>query len=176
MSRAFDTEEPDDWEKPFQPYEEAGLEPLRPTQLGIVALARLAMDVAKFTESPIETILGVSLIARLTQVYGDRAHWCSASAAHMVPPGHVAIVAQLPWKNYRADWAILIDGQPAVVVECDGREFHSSAEQISRDTSRDFAMLDAGIEVFRFSGSEIHRSSEHCAKLVCRIIEHRVRP
>jgi hypothetical protein len=42
-----------------------------------------------------------------------------------------------------------------VLIECDGYEFHSSKDAFINDRKRDRVFLNNGIEVLRFSGSEI---------------------
>ena len=64
---------------------------------------------------------------------------------------------------YRADFAF---PEKKIVVECDGREFHSGEEQAERDKVRDEYMRRLGWVVIRFWGSEIHREPERCAKEV----------
>lgn len=51
-----------------------------------------------------------------------------------------------------------------LVVEIDGHEFHErTKEQAARDRSRDRAMARAGIQVIRFTGSEIYKSAVSAA-------------
>lgn len=50
------------------------------------------------------------------------------------------------------------------VVECDGHDFHErTKEQAARDRSRDRRLQEAGIRVFRFTGSELYRDPLGCA-------------
>jgi very-short-patch-repair endonuclease len=52
-----------------------------------------------------------------------------------------------------------------LVIECDGHEFHErTKEQAKRDRSRDRRLQDAGLTVYRFTGSEIYRNSFGCAR------------
>lgn len=76
------------------------------------------------------------------------------------------------WKidPYRVDFMVstsLSDTAPAVVVECDGHDFHErTKEQAERDRSRDREMQAKGYYVFRFTGSEIYRDAFKCAREV----------
>lgn len=56
---------------------------------------------------------------------------------------------------YRAD-IVLLDKK--IVVECDGREFHTIPEQRERDRVRDMYMRERKWIVERFTGSEIYRT------------------
>jgi very-short-patch-repair endonuclease len=75
---------------------------------------------------------------------------------------------------YRAD-VMLEDkrGEPArrLIIECDGREFHSSEEAIDRDRRRDRWFAANHIFVMRFSGVEITRDARGCAAQVGQWIE-----
>lgn len=67
-----------------------------------------------------------------------------------------------------ADWARLDVPRPAgwrrLIVECDGHNFHErTKEQAAKDRNRDRTAQLGGIEVFRFTGSEIWRDPWGCA-------------
>lgn len=69
---------------------------------------------------------------------------------------------------YRLDFAIILAGplyMARLAVECDGHEFHSKTkEQAAHDRMKDRALATAGWPVLRFTGSEIARDAEACAK------------
>lgn len=50
----------------------------------------------------------------------------------------------------------------SLAIECDGKEFHSTEEQIQRDNRKNLAAKNAGIPLLRFSGSSIFRHAERC--------------
>lgn len=57
-----------------------------------------------------------------------------------------------------------VEGWRRLIVECDGHEFHErTKEQAAKDRSRDRASTLAGMEVFRFTGSELWRDPYGCA-------------
>jgi very-short-patch-repair endonuclease len=59
-----------------------------------------------------------------------------------------------------------------VVVECDGHDFHErTKEQAAKDKSRDRALILAGYQVIRFTGSEIWRDPVACATQVLQLCE-----
>lgn len=100
-------------------------------------------------ESPIEARLALHLCMALD---------CEARVTAQSP---IAIDG----KTYRADFLIeSSDSDLRVVVEADGHDFHErTKEQASRDKSRDRAMLAAGYQVMRFTGSEIWKDPSRCA-------------
>lgn len=62
---------------------------------------------------------------------------------------------------YRVDFLLIaVDPQRRtsrrLVVECDGKDFHTSEQQIARDQKRDEEIAEAGLRVVRFTGSSIH--------------------
>lgn len=71
---------------------------------------------------------------------------------------------------HRVDFELISDGrdQVAVVVECDGRDFHhASWEQIKRDRERDRQIEKVfKCKVFRFPGTEIFNDPVGCATTV----------
>jgi len=115
--------------------------------------SQLSAMVSQYTESPIETILGVHL---LLSSYGFEFRLPNED------PKGWSLIPQMPWRRYRIDWTIISPASRVAFVECDGQEFHSSPEQIERDRRRDAEANEAGIPVFRFSGSDICASPSRC--------------
>lgn len=111
-------------------------------------------------ESPIEVAFGASLLFLFPEV-----QFLEPNATRDLD--RPCLIPQLWWKQYRIDFALCAAGKkdPAVFIECDGREFHSTSEQISRDRAKDAAAQTAGIHMMRFSGSEIHKHHDTCAQL-----------
>lgn len=55
-----------------------------------------------------------------------------------------------------------------LVVECDGHGYHErTKEQAAKDRSRDRILTSLGLDVFRFTGSELWRDPWACASQVC---------
>jgi hypothetical protein len=78
-----------------------------------------------------------------------------------------------------ADWAREPDGGKMgwnkLIVECDGHDFHErTKEQAARDRERDRSFQNQGIEVFRFTGSELWRDPLGCADQVIKWGNRRV--
>lgn len=66
--------------------------------------------------------------------------------------------------RFRAD-ILLTDHRTMrkLIVECDGREWHSREDQVDRDKRRDRWFASQDIPVMRFTGSEINRDARGCA-------------
>jgi len=106
-------------------------------------------------ESPIEHRMLRAIILRgaTCSAYGE---------GHIAEIGSALLYAQLPIGQYRVDIA-LTDGVARLVVECDGRAYHSNEAQLLADRRRDRGLTLAGWRVIRFSGSEIYKNADACA-------------
>lgn len=147
---------------PERPYEDEafpGDTPL-PAPLGaiikpVVAGIELTMQVARYTESPIETMLAVAILRQWRDV---------EFRTHDVGPARGwTLIPQYPWGQFRVDLALRKPDGFLIFIECDGREFHSSPEQVERDMVREQAMVERGYPVVRFTGAEINYSPVACA-------------
>lgn len=66
-------------------------------------------------------------------------------------------------------------GWNRLIVECDGHDFHErTKEQAARDRDRDRQAQLSGIEIFRFTGSELWRDPLGCADQVIAWANRRV--
>jgi very-short-patch-repair endonuclease len=127
----------------------------------IVERARAAMQANPTSDSPIESILGAAIILcfeksgkplKLASEPSDKAEG-------------LQLIPQFKWAIYRSDWAIYNPKTTgALLIECDGKEYHSTPNQIAHDTRKDQAAHDCGFLTMRFTGSQIHRSADDCAK------------
>lgn len=62
-----------------------------------------------------------------------------------------------------------------LIIECDGHDFHDrTKEQASKDRRRDRTAALAGIDVFRFTGSDIWRDPWGCATQIVKWAEQGV--
>lgn len=156
-----------------QPPEDRGLHRIDNVFSRAVSAAGLAMAVNAVTESPIETLFGVALLRQLS-VFSNYVWWGHATRKSQVVAKPIEVIAQYWWRNYRIDWAIIIRGEPAIFIECDGQEFHSSEEQQEKDRIRDESIIAAGIEIFRFTGSDLHNNDTACGQLVARAVAGRL--
>jgi very-short-patch-repair endonuclease len=82
-------------------------------------------------------------------------------------PDALLLVPQFAWSYYRSDWAILNPKRAgALLIECDGKDFHSSAEQRRHDYQKDANAHDRGYLTMRFTGSQIHKDADGCAQKI----------
>ena len=101
-------------------------------------------------ESPIEVQLGAAIL-----MFFQR--------ARLPRPN---LQPQFRWTYYRSDLAITAANGRTLLIECDGRDFHSSPEQLAHDSAKDKAAKLWGFRTIRFSGSQIHRDPDGCARKV----------
>ena len=83
---------------------------------------------------------------------------------------HLTIQAKLPTlrhngRGMRPDLFIWVPTDPSfkVVVECDGYKYHSNSESFTKDRQRDRILNASEIQVYRFSGTEIHHDPQAVA-------------
>ncbi len=119
--------------------------------------AALAYTTYGDCESPIEVDLGVEMKRQLK---------------HTLDEYEISVVPQFKWRRFRIDWALVKDKEILLFIECDGKEFHSTEAQKSRDAAKDREASEAGIMLLRFTGSEIVRHVDGC---VHRVLEYLVR-
>lgn len=71
-------------------------------------------------------------------------------------------------RGYKVDFLISECASDCLLaIECDGHEWHDrTKQQASSDRARDRELLRFGIPTIRFTGSDLHRSAEDCAREV----------
>jgi len=121
----------------------------------IVAGLELSVMVDRHTDSPIETMLAVAILRQWQDI-----EFRTYDAG---PARGWTLIPQYPWGKYRVDLALRKPDGFLIFIECDGKDFHSSPEQVERDMVRERAMVEAGYPVVRFTGSEINYSPVACA-------------
>jgi very-short-patch-repair endonuclease len=72
---------------------------------------------------------------------------------------------QIPCGRYRID-IVVKEKYKKIAIECDGKEFHSSNEQVKNDEQKNYYLRKKKYEVIRFTGSEIYRNKNWCAEVV----------
>jgi very-short-patch-repair endonuclease len=103
-------------------------------------------------ESPIEYQIGLSLIFPLAM-------------------RGLKLVPQFSLGNFRYDFSVqLRDGRSVALIECDGKEFHSSAEQLRNDRNKEKVAGEIGLFVIRLTGAAITRNPKACAEWVIEAI------
>lgn len=119
-------------------------------------------------ESPIERIFDVAL-----WLYARHAspHFRDVTSENTAigNPELLVVDRQVEIFEYRVDFLVYpaVAGVKAIVVECDGHDFHErTKEQAERDRSRDRRLQEAGYFVFRFTGRELFRDPFKCVEQV----------
>ncbi|SEC00442.1 endonuclease domain-containing protein [Bradyrhizobium erythrophlei] len=137
--------------------------PLRLAVAKAIESAGESVAMAGITESPIETIFGAKLALVLRPVC-EELGWDFSIGAEL--GADLVLYPQYALQRFRYDFALLAKGQtrPLILVECDGKDFHSSPEQQANDRLKDRAALNAGIRLIRFSGSEINGDADGCVR------------
>ena len=151
-----------------------------------------AVDVfLSLCESPIERAFALAFIeaARTRNCVsvgvGDDARGgvdgCVEIAVASLPAAGFLLMPQFDTRDYRCDFRIWrkellapVDCCVELAVECDGHDFHNrTPEQARRDRARDRALALAGLEAFRFTGSEIYRDARACAESAIEYMDNR---
>lgn len=108
----------------------------------------IAMEIGPLCDSEIE----VDLAVRLTK------------AIRVIDDPTLSLGHQFPLARFLYDLYVKREGRPKplVLIECDGKEFHSTDDQIANDRAKDALAAKSGIPLLRFSGSEIYRELDFC--------------
>lgn len=170
----FDDDENESWRKPYIHGSEADVGDFKPVSLGGVFAKVVDRAAASFlasgsADSPIETMLGAAVILIFRDA-GKPLMLCTNEELDKARKG-LLFVPQFKWSIYRSDWAIFNPKTSgALVLECDGKDFHSSADQMAHDQKKDAAAHDRGYLTMRFTGSQIHRDPDGCAKKIYDVV------
>lgn len=125
-------------------------------------------------QSPIEKVFASALVLyEITQPKWHRFNimpWQFDEGEH---PGHrpgLCVFQQASFGPYTVDF-LLTAATPngkilaKVAAECDGHDFHErTKEQAAHDKKRDRYLVSRGVQVMRFTGSEIWRSPQDCVE------------
>lgn len=136
--------------------------------------AGAALEVAGATESPIESMFGGALTAALRRRYADGFF----GIYHPAEPdeyekGAIVLVAQYQLLRFRYDFALRVRrfDKPFLLIECDGKRWHSSPEQIANDRRKDQCAFQQDIPLMRFTGPDIHYRIDDCVAKVVQFIK-----
>jgi very-short-patch-repair endonuclease len=124
----------------------AGFEPIAATA-AFESIA-IAKEIGRFCDSEIE----VDLAVRLTK------------AIRIIDDPALSLGHQFPLGRFLYDLYLKREGRPKplALIECDGKDFHSTDDQIAKDREKDALADRSGIPLLRFSGSEIFRELDCC--------------
>ena len=132
-------------------------QPFRPIRLAsavdtVVTSIISRADFQNVCESPIELSLMVALVA-LAELEFD-------------------VLPQVKLARFRYDFGIARVGSEKLLalIECDGRDFHSTPAQLANDQSKNAVARQLNLPLFRFTGSQIFRDRFACAKSVFQFI------
>lgn len=122
-------------------------------------------EIGDSTESPIEDLMGAALL-----IFFERAGARLTLAKNIDrdnPVDGLLLVPQFKWSHYRSDWAIYNQRTGgAFLIECDGKDYHSSPEQRAHDAKKDAAAHDRGYLTVRFPGWRINKDPDSLAQKV----------
>lgn len=159
-----------DGRKPYVRGSEADAGDFEPVQLVHATVAaidriRTIMDIGGNCDSPIEAQIGAAVLMFFERA-GQPLEICKTIKLGRAPD-RLVLVPQFAWSFYRSDWAIVNPARTgALLIECDGKEFHSSADQLAHDAKKDAAAHDRGFLTMRFTGSQIFRDADSCAQKI----------
>lgn len=162
------------WRKPYIHGSEADIDDFKPMAFGDAiakAVDRVAASVLTSTkaDSPIETILGAAVLL-LFKNAGKPLLLCMPADLETAER-RLLLVPQFAWSIYRSDWALYNPKTTgALLIECDGKDFHSSADQVAHDRKKDAAAHDRGYLSMRFTGSQISRDADACANKIYQVV------
>ena len=139
-----------------EPQRGGRLEHISKYAVAAVEYAGEAREIAPKCESAIETELG----ARLNM------------ALRRINDATLTLVPQYKLGRYRYDFAITRQDRPKpiVLVECDGKEFHSTNDQIANDRVKDALAKSETIFLYRFTGSDIFRYGPACVAEIIKMM------
>lgn len=162
--------EAEGWRKPYVRGCEKDAGDWQPTTLASATVAAVdrashLLTLSADTDSPIETQIGAAVL-----MFFERAN-LPLKLCKMIDlrntPDALLLVPQFAWSYYRSDWAILNPKRSgALLIECDGKDFHSSPDQRKHDWQKDANAHDRGYLTMRFTGSQIHKDADGCAQKI----------
>jgi len=90
--------------------------------------------------------------------------WLECQPKLFLPPNELQKTAQVDF------FLFCYEGDAKLAIELDGHEFHQKTkEQAARDNRKTQLIMEQGIQVVRFSGSEVFRDPFSCVKQAAKI-------
>lgn len=122
---------------------------------GLAKARRLALLLENSVGSPIELHFVCALTSYIDGIDGTYIIAMTEEEAGQAKDFYIWPQKQIG--KHRVDFLVGRVGASAVIVECDGRDFHhATREQIERDRDRDADLSREGWRVLRFPGTQIH--------------------
>jgi Protein of unknown function (DUF559) len=137
--------------------------------------------------SPTEFILALTVYRAFARSYEVWTPWVYSNEEYQQSvaeggPSQIGLFALVPQLQVNqvgdVDLAIFVPGRnkyrPVVAVETDGHQFHErTVDQASNDRRRDRILQRSRVPVFRFTGTDVVRSSEECAHEIIDYVNER---
>jgi hypothetical protein len=137
--------------------------------------------------SPTEFILDLAVYHAFARSYEAWTPWVYSNEEYQQEvaeggPHQIGLFALVPQLRVDqvgdVDLAIFVPGlnkhRPLVAVEADGHLFHQrTVDQASNDRRRDRILQRSRVPVFRFTGTDIVRTSEECAHEIIDYVDER---
>jgi very-short-patch-repair endonuclease len=142
-----------------RPRNSGGFEPVAVPAAGVLDSIAIAVEIGSLCDSEIEVDLAVAL----------------TKALRIIDDPSLSLRHQFALGRFLYDLYFKRDGRskPLVMIECDGKEFHSTDEQIANDRAKDALAAKSGILLLRFSGSQIFRELDRCTQQVLKELRWR---
>lgn len=125
-------------------------------------------------DSPIEQVMlaGMAfMVVPMSDCFPPAIHDVMSGDPWPVQP--VVIAPQFNIARYRLDFLVQIKTNrrlTQIVVECDGKQFHSERDAMLADEARDAYLRALGIRTIRYRGSWIYRNSTTVADEIASIV------
>lgn len=148
-----------------------GFRPLRDANTLALERIRRFQQIGGNCDSPIEYAIGAAVLVFFERA-GQPLSLCKTiDLESALPSDKLLLVPQFAWSYYRSDWALFNPTtKSALLVECDGKDFHSSAQQREHDAKKDAVAHARGFLTMRFTGSQIHRDADGCAQKIFDVV------
>lgn len=131
------------------------------TRANLAEVLNLWVRAAAWCESPIEKLMLWAMLGHGVAANGFVIRGRDGVLSVREP----GLYVQQPVCGFVADF-VLVGPPRALVIECDGHEFHARREHMARDRKRDRDLQLDGYTVLRFTGSQIHTDPNACAREV----------
>ncbi len=131
-----------------RPRNRAGFEPIEAAATAAFESIAITTEIAPRCDSQIEIDLAIPL----------------TKAIRIIDDPTLSLGHQFSLGRFLYDLYVKREGRrkPLVLIECDGKEFHSTDDQIANDRAKNALAAKSGIPLFRFSGSEIFCELDRC--------------
>lgn len=122
----------------------------------------LAQELEPICGSPIEVLFACALFTTVEGMHGEIQ--VLKPTQNIPDQAEFFLKPQTQIGAHRVDFLLGGKGLNALVVECDGREFHhANRQQIDRDRQRDRDINELGYRVLRYPGTQITNETWYVA-------------